>query len=278
MINTVDLPSYISGYDEYCKPRNKPKEDDRDFYEDYLLERSQNIMNDNIKLNDIADDLVIFNKITIDKLFQLENCADCIALYVFYYKTAKWQRTNTIKANDDYVKKSLKWGTDRIKKTKNILKENGLINIIQRRTSGKIDGWFIEVSYLMSDKNIEKNVNQNTQNPQVVTTTGGFHKTNALKVNNKCLKKLLLCALAQKSTSKEQFKKPSLNEVIQYCQERKNGIDAEYFIDYYQSVGWKVGRNPMKDWKATIRTWERNKKNNNSSVSQPTKVDIYETI
>ena len=56
-------------------------------------------MND-IKLYDIADDLLILNKITVDRLFQLENCADCIALYVFYYKTAKWQKTNTAKAND----------------------------------------------------------------------------------------------------------------------------------------------------------------------------------
>ena len=64
---------------------------------------------DDIKLNDIADDLLILNKITIDRLFQLDNCADCIALYVFYYKTAKWQKTDTVKANDQYVKKSLKW-------------------------------------------------------------------------------------------------------------------------------------------------------------------------
>ena len=70
-------------------------------------------MND-IKLNDIADDPLILNKITVDRLFQLENCADCIALYVFYYKTAKWQKTNTVKANDQYVKKSLKWGISKM--------------------------------------------------------------------------------------------------------------------------------------------------------------------
>ena len=99
-------------------------------------------MND-IKLNDIADDLLILNKITVDRLFQLENCADCIALYVFYYKTAKWQKTNTVKANDQYVKKSLKWGISKIQKTKQTLKEHGLIDIVQRRKDGKIEGWFI---------------------------------------------------------------------------------------------------------------------------------------
>lgn len=57
--------------------------------------------------------------------------------------------------------------------------------------------------------------------------------------------------------SRNKFVKPTLEEVKQYCLERNNNIDAESFIDYYNSNGWKVGKNPMKDWKATIRTWER---------------------
>ena len=42
-----------------------------------------------------------------------------------------------------------------------------------------------------------------------------------------------------------------------YCNERGNRVDPERFIDYYISNGWKVGKNPMKDWKAAVRTWER---------------------
>ena len=57
---------------------------------------------------------------------------------------------------------------------------------------------------------------------------------------------------------KKKFKKPTLDEVQQYCSERNNNISAEKFIDYYESNGWKVGRNSMKDWKATVRTWEKN--------------------
>lgn len=52
-------------------------------------------------------------------------------------------------------------------------------------------------------------------------------------------------------------KRPSLQEVIDYCDERNNGVDANKWYDYYTANGWKVGRNPMKDWKATVRTWER---------------------
>lgn len=54
------------------------------------------------------------------------------------------------------------------------------------------------------------------------------------------------------------FKKPSFEEVEQYCKERNNGVDANKWFDYYTANGWKVGRNPMKDWKATVRTWEKN--------------------
>ena len=55
------------------------------------------------------------------------------------------------------------------------------------------------------------------------------------------------------------FKKPTLEEVKQYCLERNNGIDAETFIDFYESKGWLVGKTKMKDWKACVRTWERNR-------------------
>ncbi len=58
-------------------------------------------------------------------------------------------------------------------------------------------------------------------------------------------------------TKRKSFCKPTLEEVRAYCRERNNNVDAERFIDYYTSNGWKVGRNPMKDWKAAVRTWER---------------------
>ena len=147
-----------------------------------------------IKLNDISDSLLILHKATIDKLFQLENSADCIALYVFYYKTAKWQKTNVIKASDEYVKKCLKFGNEKIRKTKQTLKENGLINIVQARTDNKISGWYIEVCYLVSEKSTQdidiKVVNsKNSQNQQVAKSTSSNQETSALKEYIKCLKK-----------------------------------------------------------------------------------------
>ena len=175
-------------------------------------------MND-IKLNDIADDLLILNKITIDRLFQLENCADCIALYVFYYKTAKWQKTNTVKANDQYVKKSLKWGISKIQKTKQTLKEHGLIDIVQRRKDGKIEGWFIKVSYLVNERKADEikikvqNIN-NTQNQQVENCTSGNEETNALKEKIKCLEKEIEMLKDNKKERKTKKQTKSYDEQI----------------------------------------------------------------
>lgn len=52
------------------------------------------------------------------------------------------------------------------------------------------------------------------------------------------------------------FAPPSLEDVKAYCSERHNTVDPERFIDFYESKGWYVGRNKMKDWKAAVRSWE----------------------
>ena len=56
----------------------------------------------------------------------------------------------------------------------------------------------------------------------------------------------------------KRFAPPDLDAVRAYCQERGNAVDPIRFIDYYTANGWHVGKNPMKDWKAAVRTWERN--------------------
>lgn len=61
----------------------------------------------------------------------------------------------------------------------------------------------------------------------------------------------------------KRFIPPSVEEVEQYCLERSNNIDAQSFIDFYESKGWMIGKNKMKDWKAAVRTWERSRKQEN---------------
>ena len=60
------------------------------------------------------------------------------------------------------------------------------------------------------------------------------------------------------TTKRKRFEKPTLSQITQYCLERNNNVNAEQFYDYYESNGWKVGKNSMKDWEACVRTWERN--------------------
>jgi hypothetical protein len=53
------------------------------------------------------------------------------------------------------------------------------------------------------------------------------------------------------------FVPPTVDEVAAYCQERGNDVDPERFVDFYACKGWCVGKNPMKDWRAAVRTWEK---------------------
>ena len=64
-----------------------------------------------------------------------------------------------------------------------------------------------------------------------------------------------------KSRTRKRFRPPTVEEVEAYCFERNNKVDAERFVDFYSSNGWRVGKNPMKDWKAAVRTWEKREDN-----------------
>ena len=76
-------------------------------------------------------------------------------------------------------------------------------------------------------------------------------KTYSCNANKKSIKQSLMVLQQQP------FSKPSINEIKEYCEERKNKIDPSYFFDYYEAKGWKVGKSLMTDWKAVIRNWER---------------------
>ena len=70
------------------------------------------------------------------------------------------------------------------------------------------------------------------------------------------------------SNKKALFKKPTLDDINNYCFERKNNIDAETFFNFYESKDWLIGKNKMKDWKACIITWEKREKKNPKTMSK----------
>ena len=89
-----------------------------------------------------------------------------------------------------------------------------------------------------TDSNTHDNTDSNTHSPQTIND----NKLN--KLNKK----------------RESFTPPTVEEVKAYCQERNNNVNPQSFVDFYQSKGWKVGSNSMKDWKACVRTWEQREK------------------
>jgi DNA-binding transcriptional ArsR family regulator len=111
-----------------------------------------------------------------------------------------------------------------------MLDDNGYIDrtVIYRQGSKEIMHRYINLKDKGSIKNYTDNTNINITN------------TNLTDSNKKAF-----------------FKKPTFDEVNNYCLERNNNIDPEAFIDFYESKNFMIGKNKMKDWKAAVRTWEK---------------------
>ena len=85
---------------------------------------------------------------------------------------------------------------------------------------------------------------------------------------------------ASTTTKRKRFEKPTLSEIKAYCIERGNKVDAQHFFDYYESNGWRVGKNSMKDWKAAVRTWERSeyRKPNSKKNSKEDAINVVNNL
>lgn len=84
---------------------------------------------------------------------------------------------------------------------------------------------------------------------------GGVSEIDTNKKENKYINNN---SLYKKSSS--HFQKPSLEDVREYCISRSNKVDPEQFFNFYESKGWIIGKSPMKDWRAAVRTWEKREK------------------
>ena len=72
-------------------------------------------------------------------------------------------------------------------------------------------------------------------------------------IRNKTIRK------TDSNESAKRFQPPTVEEVRSYCTERGNNVDPQTFVDFYEAKGWMVGSNHMKDWRACVRTWEKNR-------------------
>ena len=142
--------------------------------------------------------------------------------------------------------------------------------------NGMTDGWFFN-----TEANIEKDTTLTPYQQRkclktlktslvLETKRKGIPAKQYFKINELQVIKLLNNLSATNLTSINKNKEikiinklftiPMISEVESYCLERKNNIEAESFINFYDSKGWMVGKNKMKDWRACIRTWEMREK------------------
>lgn len=134
-----------------------------------------------MKQDFIENELIVISKQTLDLFLKQKNSADIIAVYIFYYYTAKWQKTNQPKCTDTYVRKGLSIGKKTFGEAKKFLIDNDLIKVINSRgKTGKITGWFIKVNYIWKLASIPKmEIDQSYQN-----LPSGEQDTNALSANS----------------------------------------------------------------------------------------------
>lgn len=167
-----------------------------------------------IELLDIADELLIVNKTTVERLFQEEN-QNPLILYLFYYKTAKWQKINPIKADDTYCKRCLHWGIDKLKATKTRLKEMNLIEIIKKvNEKNIITGWYVKVNYLVDNSTIPESTIP-------ISPLVDKQETNTINNNNKILNNNINTR-KENIKRKEYFENEELNNLFyEFLEQRK---------------------------------------------------------
>lgn len=110
-----------------------------------------------------------------------------------------------------------------------------------------------------------------------------LYKEKEIDKENKKENTILISPVVNTETARAIFLPPTISEVKEYCEKRKNGISPEQFVNFYKSKGWMIGKNKMKDWKAAVITWEiQNRKNNgNNQTTDNSKFrdskNVYET-
>ncbi len=117
-------------------------------------------------------------------------------------------------------------------------------------TSGKASGGKPTLGFFKEEKQAEEKTEENEEK-----------ESNKEKEVKEVRKEEEKKEEKKEKRSKEKFFPPAIEEVKQYCIERKNKVDPELWYDFYESKGWMIGKNKMKDWKAAVRTWERHEIN-----------------
>ena len=137
-----------------------------------------------------------------------------------------------------------------VKQALSIFKDLGLIDVLE---NGAI--YMLDIQNFIGRGSSE--ADRKREYRQRIETDRTNVQTKVREISEKSPPEKEIDSSASTTTKRKRFEKPSISDIKQYCIERNNNIDASQFYDYYESNGWKVGKNSMKDWKAAVRTWER---------------------
>ena len=165
-------------------------------------------------VNGIENELIIITKQTFDAFLRSDFPADLIALYNFYYYTAKWQETNQPKCTTGYTAEGLKWSEAKVRRAKKELMRLGLVEDVQQKVNGKVTGCFIKLNYILKQETIH-HTNDFSQGGNVHRVE--YLQTNALSPNNiNALSADNINALSSDTLASEidtKQKKPDLKEL-----------------------------------------------------------------
>ena len=173
-----------------------------------------------------------------------------------------------------------------IKQALSVFKDLGLIDVLDNGAIYMLDIQnFIGKGSSEADRKREYRQRIEIEKTNVQTNLRQISDKNPLEIEIELekdieIEKEIHSSAKSTTTKRKRFEKPTLSQITQYCLERDNNVNAEQFYDYYESNGWKVGKNAMKDWKACVRTWERNeyRKPNSKKNSKEDAINVVKEL
>lgn len=207
-------------------------------------------------ISEITQKIVITQTVTNSRLLALEHGGDAFCLYNFYCHTASVQGNKQVYATNNYCKKGLGWGMARIKRAKQILKDQGVIEVIkQRDESNKITAWYIKINYISCQPQNEYDLNLKTRgsemHPVEKESSNAIDKKRIPNSPNKVtsIKNFTpdhITSIAKQYSVEERFVLSKLEDLKLYCE-----THGKRYKNYYSALQNFVKKDSPQNKKVT---------------------------
>ena len=193
------------------------------------------------------------------KISEVQCVGHLISLWHFVLRNA-WRDANLEAWGEDGIEKAARW----YGKKGEFIKETRNCGIIDGFFS---HGWMERAGRLVYDR-LRKEAERAGTVHKLSRTKSGLSMATVPNstVPNRTEEKNTTSVSAKAATAR-----PTFEQVTAYCAERGGKVNPDKWFAHYESNGWRVGKNPMKDWKAAVRTWEHSDYGGTVPQPQPTK-------